>query len=1099
MLKLLNMKVITTLAIVLAIPFCHFAQEPFTLLPQNFTNIYLGAAVWADYNRDGYMDFYLTGWRSQGSSTSAPSSYLYRNNGNGTFTEVATSVVPLGASTAAWGDFNNDGYPDLAVAGNAGGSTYDSRIYQNNGNGTFTDIQAELAPLLSPALAWGDLNNDGLPELVASGTASDGTAFTAIYLNNGDNTFTAQTAGLPQLTQSAVFIADMNLDGTNDILLCGRLGTSNYISRLYLNEGNGSFVLAFSFEPARYPAIDVTDVDSDGLPDVVVQGGNNTDVLHTSLYRNLGGGNFQLITNPFTGVYQGWAAFGDYNNDGLSDLAITGSNVSTGATRITKLFSNQGNGLFTEVTQAVFPALRRSMVQWGDMNNDGKLELLLVGYFNPSNYMTRIYINNTSVVNTSPSAPSGLQTVISSNNDVLFSWLASTDAQTAQASLTYNLRVGAVPGGNDVIAAHALPNGKLTIPRNGNQGNALSSKLKNLPDGTYYWAVQAVDAGFMGSEFAPEQSFTIGSTATHEVSFMVTYQGQPVQDVLLETPAGSVTTNAQGVALFILPEGNHLWFASKDMFRQAFGQVSVNAPTQIQVAMQLAAVQQLPLGEQFNNTTQPEGWKNQTQNTQFNRWAFDGSAAMAGSGLAQGNPVHAWLSSPMVLTNGLIGNLKLSFSHRLNINGTGAVARVYVFKETQSLPVWELLAAYSTGTGGSGGFTDMELPVSIGASATSVTLRFEFEETSTSIGLWEIDQLQLAYQPIAPHEVQIVSAHPAPNIQSPWFWFYLGSFTPSATIRNIGLQPINNLSLEIKYNGTVIGQSAATNLAPGQTATLTSASSFAPPAGPGTYALDYRTIAQGIDLTSPNNMATYLLKLTDSTYAQDYGTAATQLSVAGDSEFGHIFNIDGSRVATINASSIGINWGTYTSDATFRFRIYRLAANSNIIESLEYQSPILQVSAADAGHYRIYPLENYHWLEYGRRYALTLHSGSTLHLMADGLNTEGYHSLNGNVLNTVASTLGAPILRMNAQLVGGLETINPGQLSVYPNPAKAAFRPKNLKDETRADIYNPAGQLLMQVIVEKETGVINLSPLKPGLYVIRLPKSGRSAMVTLVP
>lgn len=134
-------------------PIIAFAQSPFTQHPQSFVPDYLGATVWADYDRDGYMDFYVTGWRSQGGSTSAPSSYLYRNNGNGTFSEVATSIVPLGASIAAWGDFNKDGYPDLVVAGNTGASAYDARIFRNNGNGTFTVIQAGLTLLLTPSAA----------------------------------------------------------------------------------------------------------------------------------------------------------------------------------------------------------------------------------------------------------------------------------------------------------------------------------------------------------------------------------------------------------------------------------------------------------------------------------------------------------------------------------------------------------------------------------------------------------------------------------------------------------------------------------------------------------------------------------------------------------------------------------------------------------------------------------------------------------------------------------------------------------------------------------------------------------------------------------
>ncbi|MBK9291178.1 MAG: T9SS type A sorting domain-containing protein [Bacteroidetes bacterium] len=1075
------------------------AQEPFTQLPQNFVPVYLGSSVWADYDRDGHMDLYVTGWRSQGGSTSAPSSYLYRNNGDGTFSEVSTSVVPLGASAAAWGDFDNDGYPDLAVAGNTGASAYDARIYRNNGNGTFTDIQAGLAPLLTPALAWGDLNNDGLPDLIASGTAQDGSAFTGIYYNNGNNTFSLATASLPQLTQSAVAIADLNLDGLNDIIICGRLGTSNYISRLYLNQGNGSFIQAFSFEPARYPAIDIADVDGDGLPDVVIQGGNNTDVLHTSLYKNQGGGNFQLIPNPFTGVYQGWAAFGDYNNDGAPDLAITGSNVPTGATRITKLYSNNGSGIFSEVTAAGFPGLRRSMVQWGDMNNDGKLDLLITGYFNVSDYMTRVYVNNAPLANTPPLPPAGLTSNIS-GNEVQLTWLAASDAQTPVSSLTYNLRVGTSPGSGNVVAAHALPNGKLTIPRNGNQGHRLNKLLQNLPDGTYYWSVQAVDAGFMGSEFAQEQSFTIGSPAAHEVTFVVTHNGQAIAQALVETPAGNAFTNSLGHATLTLPAGNHAWFVNKSPFRQAFGFVQVNAPTQIEVSLQNEIPVNLPFTELFNIGQQPAGWHNQVENNNFARWHFNGTVAMAGTASAgPANPVHTHLTSPEVLTEGLIGNLKLSFSHRLTITGSGAKARVYVYRQTQSLPVWEQIAEYTQGTGGSGGFVNVDIPIPINAGASSVRLRFELEETQTSPGLWEIDQVELLYQPAGTHEVQIVAVRPAANLQAPWFM--TGSFSPAATAKNIGLQPIENLSLEVRYNGAIVSQSAAVNLAPGQTNLLEATPAFNPPAAPGTYALDYRTVAPGLDLNSPNNQRTYQLILTDSTYAQDYGTTAAVVGFDTGLEAGHVFSVEGIRIASLVANSIGIHWSPSQASGSFGFAIYELAPASNSIQQLVYQSPAINISASDAGQYRIYPLSGAVILDFNTRYALLLQSNSTeLQVMSDGQNVQGYHKKTGNELVQVATPQhGAPLLRLNVQLVGGIPSGKKETTVVYPNPTRDVVRLLNPGNDTRAMVYTADGRLVMQTLLIQDGAEINLSQLKPGLYLIRLSESGRTTIVERIP
>ncbi len=727
-------------------PVRSFQQNPFTQHPQSFVPVYLGATVWADYDRDGNMDFYVTGWRSQGGSTSAPSSYLYRNNGDGTFSEVSTSIVPLGASTAAWSDFNNDGYPDLVVAGNTGASAYDARIYRNNGNGTFTDIQAGLAPLLTPSAAWGDLNNDGLPDLILSGTSQTGTAFTSIYYNNGNETFTAAAAGLPQLTQPAVAIADLNLDGLNDIIICGRLGSNNYISRLYLNEGNGVFSQGFSFEPARYPSIAIADFDADGLPDVIIQGGNNTDVLHTTLYKNLGGATFQQVATPFAGVYQGGVAFGDYNNDGLADVAVTGADVSTGATRVTKLYTNNGNSTFTELTNAGFPGLRRSMVQWGDANNDGKLDLLMSGYFNASDYRTLIFTNNTPIANTPPTAPANLSAIVN-GNQVQLNWSPSADEQTPSNALTYNLRVGTTPGGSEIIAAHALASGLLSIPRHGNQGQLLTRMLTNLPDGKYYWSVQSVDAGLMGSSFASEQTFTVGTQVQHLVTFTITGSGQALDNVKVDLPTGSVYTDFNGQASFLLPEGNYPWYATRPGFRQKYGTLQVNGPVELQLQLENEQPGTLPFVENFNLAEQPLDWSNVSNNENFERWTFPGNYASAGSAGSMRSPVYAGLIGPDLPVTGLSGHLRLTVSHRLTVNNVGTAARIFYFNNTSSLPTLELLAQFTTGTGAQGAFVDTSFLLPIYFDLNSIRIMLEYEETSGSNGLWEIDQVSVIHVP----------------------------------------------------------------------------------------------------------------------------------------------------------------------------------------------------------------------------------------------------------------------------------------------------------------------------------------------------------------
>lgn len=578
------------------------AGQGFTEHTQTFAATYYGAAVWADYDKDGHLDFFVNGWRVGTGGVSLPSAYLYRNNGNGTFSEVTTTIQPLGASTAAWGDFNNDGYPDLAIAGNAGSSVYATRIYRNNGNGTFTDIQAPLMPLITPSIAWGDLNNDGFLDLVIVGGDNGGNGQSKIYLNNKNEGFTEIASSLVQLTNGAVAIADLNKDGLMDIVIAGRLGSFNYVTKVYLNQGGAVFAeMPLTLEASRYSAIAIADYNNDGYPDLLIAGSNNNDILHTRLYKNVAGTNFVWVPAAFTGTIQGSVAWGDFNNDGLYDIAITGSNVSTGATRVTELYLNEGNDVFTKYNGFSFPGLRRSTAYWGDYNNDGKLDLLATGYRNVSDYITKIYTNAFSNTNTPPSVPAGLTALVTGGNASL-SWSAATDGQTPSESLTYNISVGSSPGASDIVNPISnLSSGRLFIPKTGNTSNNTFALLQGLTEGTYYWRVQSVDAGFEGSAFSEENVFTISDLLT--ATFLVRSGGQPLEGATVQIGSETQQTNASGTVVFNLNNGSYSYTVSHPFHATQNGNFTI-ADQSISVTIDLV---QLPVFQLAFQLTDPEG------------------------------------------------------------------------------------------------------------------------------------------------------------------------------------------------------------------------------------------------------------------------------------------------------------------------------------------------------------------------------------------------------------------------------------------------------------------------------------------------------------
>ena len=221
-----------------------------------FTKITAGAIVndvgvgygvlWSDYDNDGFMDLLIVNLVNNGHN------FLYHNNRDGTFTRILTNDVALdtwtlGTSGGAWGDYDNDGLPDLFVTDNNG---VRNRLYHNNGNGNFTNITS--GPMLQPpsrnganGCAWGDYDNDGYLDLFVGGIG----AANGLYHNNGDGTFTQIFSEPPVSDGGSGFItlsialADYDNDGFLDLFLtrfsldgAGNEGPTT--SSLYHNNGN---------------------------------------------------------------------------------------------------------------------------------------------------------------------------------------------------------------------------------------------------------------------------------------------------------------------------------------------------------------------------------------------------------------------------------------------------------------------------------------------------------------------------------------------------------------------------------------------------------------------------------------------------------------------------------------------------------------------------------------------------------------------------------------------------------------------------------------------------------------------------------------------
>jgi enediyne biosynthesis protein E4 len=397
-----------------------------------------GVAVF-DYNNDGNLDIFFTNGAdivTLKKSSPKYSNRLFRNNGDGTFTDVTEAAGLAGTGYdvgVAIGDYDNDGYEDIFVGG-----VHRNTLYHNNGNGTFTDVTArvglsqpdkEFGPLWSVGGAWIDVNNDGLLDLFVVNYMSwdvhrepdckyEGKPEychpkmykplpNQLFLNNGDGTFkdiSAQSGIRAHPGKGmGVGIADYDGDGLPDIFVAN----DKLFNFLFHNRGNLRFDEVAFDTGVSLPeqgnvisgmGVDFRDLNNDGRPDITLVGLDNETF---PVYRNDGKTGFTeitaksgmaLLSSPMAGYS---ANIADFDNDGWKDIFVSRGHVQSPNmanrqkidqpnTVFRNLAGTKWSALTEEAGFAAQPPRRHRGAAVGDFNHDGKLDVVVTALSAPA-------------------------------------------------------------------------------------------------------------------------------------------------------------------------------------------------------------------------------------------------------------------------------------------------------------------------------------------------------------------------------------------------------------------------------------------------------------------------------------------------------------------------------------------------------------------------------------------------------------------------------------------------------------------------------------------------------------------------------------------
>ncbi|MFB6280296.1 MAG: FG-GAP-like repeat-containing protein [Salinibacter sp.] len=481
---------------------------------------------WGDFDSDGDLDLVVTGH---------PSTATIYENTDGSFAPVEADLTGVRGSSVEWGDFDSDGDLDLLITGEANGSNPTAKIYENEDGASFDPIGAGLTGVARGSSSdWGDFDGDGDLDLVITGDKNgteSGGQTAMIYENEGGGEFTSIEAELTGVAGgSSSGWGDFDGDGDLDLVITGDKNgndSGGQTATVYENEGAETFRKADAgLTGVWIGSSDWGDFDSDGDLDLVITGSSGPDrsAPTATIYENRGGGEFTEVEVGLAGVKGSSSDWGDFDGDGDLDLVITGDKTGTeSGGQTTMIYENEGGESF-ESAQAGLIGVQSGSSSWGDYDGDGDLDLVVTGFDSGGTDTATIYENKGDAI--VPTPPTGL-TTSAGYQQVHLTWNESAESDLAgyhlyRSTSSFTDTTDATRVDTDLLSDTTYTDTGLT---NGT---------------TYYYRVVAVDASYNQSGISNEASATPTTTPSSPPSLSAAASTDRIQIQWRPSPSENV-------------------------------------------------------------------------------------------------------------------------------------------------------------------------------------------------------------------------------------------------------------------------------------------------------------------------------------------------------------------------------------------------------------------------------------------------------------------------------------------------------------------------------------------------------------------------------